>query len=176
MAEITIRISDKALKITSAILGAILVISILSVLWSSGLLQPKYELSIFVPEADGIRAGSDVLLDGMRVGRVSKLRLADNSADSSRRIELTLRIEKRFQSMIRDNSSAYLATNGLFGNRYVSIGRGFAGAPINPGGEIRVREVKEASLTDFITILDKLTKCMEDRKNPAADKPPPSTE
>jgi hypothetical protein len=97
MAEITIRISDKALKLSSVVFGAILVVWGLSHLLSSGVLEPKYQILMYVPDAEAVRVGAPVLLDGMSVGSISKVELASKSADSNRRIEVDLRIMKRFQ-------------------------------------------------------------------------------
>jgi len=82
---------------------------------------------MFVPEAKGVQVGSSVRLDGISVGRVRSVKLADKLADSNRRIEVELRIEKRFQNMISEDSTASLLADGLLGNSYVNITRGFAG-------------------------------------------------
>ena len=44
---------------------------------------------------------------------MSKVELADKSTDSNRRIEVVLRIEKRFQNMISDDSTASLAVAAM---------------------------------------------------------------
>jgi hypothetical protein len=51
--------------------------------------------------------------------------LAPNAADSNRRIEVVLRIDKRFQNLIREDSSTTLTTESLLGGRVVNIRRGF---------------------------------------------------
>lgn len=148
MAEITIRISDKTLKVVGAFVVVLL-------LWgfshfrSTGLFHPKYEISVFVPETQGVHVAAPVRLDGMPVGTVSRVELAGNPANSSRSIEVRLRIGKRFQNMIRQDSKASLVSDGLLGERYVSIQRTFKGAPINAGGEIDFLPAKEVSLSDF---------------------------
>jgi ABC-type transporter Mla subunit MlaD len=136
----------------------------LSHLLSSVALEPKSQILMYVPEAEAVRVGAPVLLDGMSVGSISKVELASKSADSNRRIEVDLRIKKRFQAMIRDDSCASLLRGGLLGDRYVNIRRGFAGPPINSGGEIRVLPVKELSLTDFIDAIGKKSDCRDEEK------------
>lgn len=165
MAEITIRISDKALKIVLALLAALILLWGFSALWSSGVFRPKYQIHIFIPDSQGVQVGASVRLDSMPVGRVSAVELAGNSADSNRRIEVVLRIEKRFKNLIRDDSTAALLREGLLGDRFVSIRRGFSGPPIQPGGELRVVPVKEITLTDFMGALGKMGDCHTQEKN-----------
>jgi ABC-type transporter Mla subunit MlaD len=182
MAEITIRISDKALKVAGVILGAVFLVWSFSQVWSLGAFRPKYQIQMFVPEAEGVRVGTLVRLDGMPIGNASRVKLVANSADSARRIEIVLRIEKRFQNMIHEDSYASLVRGGLLGERYVSIQRGFSGPPINAEGEIRVVPVKEATLTDLINALGKNAGCQNEQnsspngRSPIAAKKPPSSQ
>ena len=70
-AEITIRVSDKALNAAGVLLGAVFLLWGFSQLWSSGVLRPKYQIQMFVPESAGAQVGAPVRLDGMPVGSVS---------------------------------------------------------------------------------------------------------
>jgi len=164
MAEITIRISDRILKIAGMALAALFLFWGFSHLWESGVFRAKYQLRLYVPAAQDLHVGAPVKLDGMQVGTVSSIGLATNSADSNRRIEVLLRIEKRFQNMIREDASAALLTEGLLGGRIVNIQRGFAGPPINAEGEIRVVPVKDITFTDFLEVLGKKAGCQSEVK------------
>jgi phospholipid/cholesterol/gamma-HCH transport system substrate-binding protein len=123
MAEITIRVSDRVLRITGILLGGTVLVWVFFYLWSSGVFVPKYRLRMYVPEVAGIAIGAPIQLDGIEIGTVDKVRLAQVSASPERRIELVLRIEKRYQNEIRSDSNATLTTEGLLGNRCVSIRR-----------------------------------------------------
>ncbi|MGB6980111.1 MAG: MCE family protein, partial [Candidatus Acidiferrales bacterium] len=136
---------------------------------------PKYQIQMFIPESSGVQAGASVRLDGLPVGSVTAVRLAGNSADSNRRIELVLRIEKRFMDLIRDDSTATLLSDGLLGNRYVSIQRGSSGRPIQAGGEIRVVPAREITVTDFIGALEKMANCQNEEKNSSHPRPAGAT-
>jgi ABC-type transporter Mla subunit MlaD len=171
MADITIRISDKALKAAGILLLAVLLLWGFSHLWSSGVLRPKYQLQMFIPESAGVQPGVPVTLDGLPVGKVSAVRPAGDSADSNRRIEVVLRIEKRFHDLIRDDSAASLVTLGLLGGQSVRIHRGFTGLPIPPGGEIRVVPVKEMTFTDFVGAIGKAANCQNEEKDRAQQSP-----
>lgn len=174
MADITIRISDKAIKVVLAVLGAFFLLWGFG-LWSSGAFRPAYQIQMFVPEATGVPVGASVTVDGIPIGRVSRVELADKHADSNRKIRLVLQIEKRYQNMIPDDSTASIVSRSLLGDHSVSIQRGVTGSPINSGGEIRVVQVKEATLTDFIDAIEKRVDCHNEDKNSPDHKPAIST-
>ena len=165
MAEITIRISDKALSIGLLLLGAIGLSWAAWYLVSSGFFVPKYHLEMFVPEADGLAAGSPVLLDGVRVGAVGAVQLARTSANTERRIELVLQIEKRYQDEIRSDAAGTVATAGFLGERFVSIRRGFKGTPLNAGDEISFAPPPQGA---FDRLLDSVKQLPQEA---ATDKP-----
>jgi hypothetical protein len=171
MAEITIRISDKALKAAGILLGAVFLLWGFSQLRASGVLRPKYQIQMFVPESAGLQVGAPVRLDGMPIGSVSVVNLAGNSADSNRRTEVVLRIEKRFEYLIRDDSAASLVAEGLLGGRYINIHQGFTGSPIPPGGEIRVVPAREMTITDFVKVVAKAANCHNEEKDSAQQSP-----
>src|SRR5208337_3727689 len=71
--------------------------------------------------------------------------------DKMHNIEIGMRLDRKYQSDILTDSMATLVTEGLLGNRYVNIQRGFSGVPLKdgqavPGGEEKaIREVVEGS-------------------------------
>jgi phospholipid/cholesterol/gamma-HCH transport system substrate-binding protein len=176
MAEITIRVSGKVLRITGILLGAAVLVCLFFYLWSSGIFVPKYRLSTYFPEASGVMVRSSVELDGVQVGSVSEIKLAAESASPERRIELVLSVYKRYQDAIRSDSEATLVTEGLLGDRYVSIRRGYSGSVIAPGGEIP--SVPVLALPNATSFLEKTLGCLQTAKNPTENKaqvPPEST-
>jgi ABC-type transporter Mla subunit MlaD len=171
MAAVTIRISDRALRIAGVLFGAAFLVCVVYYLWSSGLFVPKYQLSVYVPDASGLALHAPVQLDGIRVGSVSAIKLAGESASPERRIELVLQVEKSDRDAIRSDSDATLMSEGLLGNRYVSISRGFKGAVIKPGGEIPSKPSLMLTLKDSMHFFDKIPDCLQQGKNPADNKP-----
>jgi phospholipid/cholesterol/gamma-HCH transport system substrate-binding protein len=124
--------------------GIILMAAVIFYVTGGGGFGPKYRLRAFLPEVDGLTLGAPVRVDGVEVGNVEKILIAvegpsqQNSKD--RNIEIDLRIQKSFQSYIRSDSSAGLITEGLLGNRYVDIYRGYVGRPLDNNEEIPGRE------------------------------------
>jgi phospholipid/cholesterol/gamma-HCH transport system substrate-binding protein len=175
MADLTIRISERSLKIAAAAVVAIFALWGFSQIWATGILLPRYQIQMFLPNDSGVRAGGLVTLNGMRVGKVRRVEFAKDATDSSRSIKVTMSIQKNVRDMIRSDSKATLVQQGLLGDHAVDIRRGFAGTPIEPGGEISVLPTKEASFADVLNVLTKKrdcgneeTKVSEDRPHPAA--------
>ncbi len=112
----------------------------------AGTIAPKYHLKTYLSEVEGLTSGATVRLDGVDIGNVEAIRIAPRtgapSLDPKRNIELILRLNKKYQDDIRTDSTARLITEGLLGNRYVSIHRGFSGRPLREGEEIPGREEK----------------------------------
>ena len=77
-------------------------------------------------------------------------------------VEVDLRIQKSFQDYIRTDSTAGLVTEGLLGNRYVDIDRGFVGQTLTNNEEIPARQEKGlqevvARSTDLMDSLSKIS-------------------
>src|SRR5215475_6892771 len=120
-----------------------------------GFLGPKYRLRTYFPEVAGVSNGAPVRLDGVDIGNVEAIRIVarvqGKVPDKSRNIEVVMRLDKRFQDDILTDSTATLVTEGLLGNRYVNIQRGFTGVPLKDGQivtgteEKAIKEVVERS-------------------------------
>ena len=146
--------------------GAVLLAVVIFYVTGGGGLGPKYRLRTFLPEVDGLTVGAPVRVDGVEVGNVEKISIAvpmpGAPASKDRNIEIDVRIQKSFQSYIRSDSSAGLITEGLLGNRYVDIDRGYVGRVLQndeeiPGREERaLKEVVERS-ADLMDNLSSIT-------------------
>jgi phospholipid/cholesterol/gamma-HCH transport system substrate-binding protein len=176
MAEVTIRVSDRTLRVARILFGGALLVGISYYLWSSGFFIPKYQLSVYVQEASGLTVHAPVRLDGVNVGSVSAIKLAGESASPQRRIELVLHVERRDQDAIRSDSNATLETEGLLGTRYVNISRGFNGAVIKPGGEIPSKPSLIMTLKESMHFFDKTLDCLQQGKSAVDNKAQAPTE
>jgi len=118
----------------------------------AGVLAPKYRLVTYLSEVEGLTIGAPVRLNGVEIGNVESIRMTprrpDGTLDPSRSIEVLMRVNEKYKDEIREDSSASLVTEGLLGNRYVSIKRGVTGKPIPPGGEVRGEE--EAAIKQIV--------------------------
>jgi phospholipid/cholesterol/gamma-HCH transport system substrate-binding protein len=139
----------------------ILVVAILYVT-GAGFLGPKYRLKTYLPEVAGLKTGAPVELDGVEIGNVQSVQLTPHPSDKAHSITLVLRVDKRFKDQIRTDSVASLVTQGLLGDRYVTISRGIGGTVIPENGtvpgqeEAAVKQVVERS-ADLVANLGALT-------------------
>ena len=106
----------------------------------------KYKLKTFLPEVAGLSGGAPVRLDGVEIGNVESIRLVPRTPGKAlaknKNIEVMMRVDKRYIDDILTDSAASLVTEGLLGNRYVNITRGFTGARLIEDGEIPGTEEK----------------------------------
>ena len=156
------------LRVGLFVLGAlvILVVAIFYVT-GAGFLGPKYRLYTYLPEVAGLKTGAPVELDGVEIGNVQSVGLAPHPADKAHSILLVLRVDKRYKDQIRTDSQASLVTQGLLGDRYVTISRGISGTVLPENGtvpgqeEAAVKQVVERS-ADLVVNLGALTSEVRD--------------
>src|SRR5437763_16774629 len=100
------------LVVTSFVL---LFVAIFFIGGENGLFTPKYNITAYFQSANGLHKGAVVLLDGVTIGNVSNVQLLPQAAPE-RAVEATLRLDRRFQSMIRTNAMVSIGTVGLLGD------------------------------------------------------------
>lgn len=132
---------------------------------------PKYRLKTYLPEVSGLATGAAVRLDGVEIGNVERIsivpRVSGKPPEHMRNIEVEMRLDRRYQDDILTDSVATLVTEGLLGNRYVNIQRGYTGVPVKdgqtvPGSEEKaIKEVVERS-ADVLTNLQALSVDVQD--------------
>ena len=90
-----------------------------------------YEVTATFDRVDGVNAGADVRMSGIKIGTVTKLEL-DPQTFLAR---ATLNIDSAVE--LPDDSSAEITTEGLLGGKYMAIVPGGAEDVIPPGGRIQ---------------------------------------
>jgi phospholipid/cholesterol/gamma-HCH transport system substrate-binding protein len=102
-----------------------------------GLLGPKYRLNTYMADVSGLSNGAPVRVDGVDVGNVESIvlltRAPGQPADKSHNIQIVMRIEQKYQKDILTDSTAGIVTEGVLGNKYINITRGFTGVPLKEG-------------------------------------------
>ena len=137
----------------------------------AGVFGPKYHLKTYLAEVSGLAAGAPVRLDGVNVGNVEQIKLVPREhgkvPDRMHNIEIDMRLDRHFENDILTDSTATLVTEGLLGNRYVNIQRGYTGVALKdgqivPGTEEKaIKEVVERS-SDLLGNLQALTVDVQD--------------
>lgn len=100
----------------------------------------KYRLVTYMAEVNGLATGAPVDLDGIPVGNVQSMSLTKNPQDEDHSVTVVLQVDKSYQNEIRTDSAASLATQGLLGDRYVTITRGLTGTVIPNNGVVKTQE------------------------------------
>lgn len=90
----------------------------------------QYRVLAKFSSVSGLRAGSTVQMYGIEVGRVDKLGM-DAEAQQAQ-VEMLIRKDVK----IYEDALAAIKTEGLIGDKYVSIDPGGIGEPLKPGGSI----------------------------------------
>ncbi len=75
----------------------------------------------YFDDVAGLRKGASVRLSGLNIGSVSDIHLV---ADTTGRVEVTMRIQKELRQFIRLDSRASIETEGLIGSKIISISPG----------------------------------------------------
>jgi phospholipid/cholesterol/gamma-HCH transport system substrate-binding protein len=90
----------------------------------------SYSVFARFTSVSGLRAGNPVNMLGLNVGRVENLSM--DQADQKAVVELRIKNDVK----IYDDAIASIKTEGLIGDKYVSIDPGGAGTVLEPGGTI----------------------------------------
>ena len=90
-----------------------------------------YEVTATFDRVDGVNAGADVRMSGIKIGTVTKLELDPQTFLA----KATLNIDRSVE--LPDDSSAEITTEGLLGGKYMAIVPGGAEDVIAPGGRIQ---------------------------------------
>src|SRR5689334_6691892 len=115
-----------------------LVLTAVAIFYVTGgtFLGPKYRLLTYLPEVNGLPSGAPVDLDGLQIGNVQSISLTPRPQDSAHSVTVVLQLQSKYQDQIRTDSAASLVTQGLLGDRYVTISRGLTGSVIPNNGTI----------------------------------------
>ncbi|MDA0367518.1 MAG: outer membrane lipid asymmetry maintenance protein MlaD [Proteobacteria bacterium] len=90
-----------------------------------------YEVTATFDRVDGVNAGADVRMSGIKIGTVTKLELESDTflAKATMSIDSAVQLPK--------DSSAEITTEGLLGGKYMAIVPGGADETIESGGRIQ---------------------------------------
>jgi phospholipid/cholesterol/gamma-HCH transport system substrate-binding protein len=123
----------------------VLALGVFYVTGAEGFWVPKIRLKTYMARVDQLQTGAAVTLDGLPIGNVESFGLNPSPSDKAQNMVVVMRVNKKYQDQIRTDSAASLATEGLFGYRYVEITRGVTGTVIGPNGTVPGSIVPEMS-------------------------------
>ena len=104
-------------------------------------------------KVDGLVSGAKISLGGLQIGTVTKVELDPQSRD----IKVSYSVERKYAEWVRKDSSIEIVTQGVLGDKYLSL---IAGEPTQPviedGGE-----VPQGASKDFSMLVNSSEKLME---------------
>ncbi|MBI4553529.1 MAG: MCE family protein [Candidatus Latescibacteria bacterium] len=136
----------KDLKVGLLAASSLVIVTITILLMGGGkieLFKDKIPYRTFFPDANGLKAGSEVWLAGVEIGQVKFVRFSDTRGRNA--IEVVLEVDVTARNRIRTDSVASLRTIGLLGDKYVELTPGTLDVPTIPPGGI----IKGLSLSPF---------------------------
>jgi phospholipid/cholesterol/gamma-HCH transport system substrate-binding protein len=98
---------------------AILIIGVLVIGGQHKAFVKSITLQVIFDDVQGLQAGNNIWLSGMKVGTVKKVTFYGHS-----QVEVFLNIERQAQPHIRKDAKARISTDGLVGNKIVVISGG----------------------------------------------------
>lgn len=110
----------------------LLMLAILVLGGANSLFGDRIHYSTRFKNVDGLIVGAKVALSGIRVGAVDSIRL-DSQGDD---ILVTLAIDTEYQDWIREGATADIATQGVLGDKFISIQAASIKNPVLPPGSM----------------------------------------
>lgn len=165
--------SKKTIGFSQLRVGLFVVIAIAILMFlilnASGDINPfasKLGLRARFANADGLRAGSEVRLSGVRVGKVSEIKLLPPSDNPNEKVEALLSIDNTIDGQaanqrIRTDSTVALGSPSLLGNeKLVNISSGTAaGQPVSENYLLPPSSLNQSTLSNLVgnDVADQMT-------------------
>jgi phospholipid/cholesterol/gamma-HCH transport system substrate-binding protein len=147
MAELEIKPSITArLRVTAVILSALAITATLVFLLSGGgrdSFSTKATISTFMPDVTGLARNSEVRLNGIKIGQVSKIDIS-GSLDPQRAVRVDMKVVSRFLKSIPVDSQTSVGSDTLVGYRFVSIDVGKSPLLLSNNGVLPSEPLKQA--------------------------------
>src|ERR1041385_4428263 len=116
---------------------ALLALAIFYVSGQSGFFVKKYTVFAYFQNANNLRSGAEVSLEGVTIGNVSSVAVS-KEANPAKAVVAELKLDETYKNIIRTDSKISISTIGLLGDSKVDITRGTeAGMVIADGGSLQ---------------------------------------
>ncbi|PWU09857.1 MAG: hypothetical protein C5B51_05410 [Terriglobia bacterium] len=125
--------------LTSVLIAAVLIFLLTS---RKGVFTHYVLLRTYVDDASGMQEGTAVLLNGITIGYLDKLRLT-NSSDAKRVVEFDMMVDDKYLNDIPVDSVASISAANLLGGKLLDITKGRAAQHVREGDELRSMQVSD---------------------------------
>jgi len=103
--------------ITVVVASVVLAVLVFLMSGTTGLFTQKITLYAYFDNAEGLTVGSPVDLQGVNVGNVKGIQVVPGRSEAP--VQITMKINSRFQPLIRRDSRASIETAGVLGQAFV---------------------------------------------------------
>jgi phospholipid/cholesterol/gamma-HCH transport system substrate-binding protein len=130
------------LKVGMLVIIAFLMLSYAIVrIGGPSLFGKKMTITAYFPNANGLRDGAEVNLDGILVGNVDSVGLSPDP-NAPGKVAVVMKIDEAYKDQIRNDSEIGIDTIGLLGDKNIQLSSGSAkGIPVPDGGVLIGSEV-----------------------------------
>jgi phospholipid/cholesterol/gamma-HCH transport system substrate-binding protein len=111
------------LRVGITVIIASLVLALLLFLMSNtaGLLTPRITIRAYFDNAQGLRPGAPVRLEGVDIGNVTRIRVVPDKDKQLTPVEVTMKVSTKYSYALRRDSVTSLDTAGVLGETYLDI-------------------------------------------------------
>jgi phospholipid/cholesterol/gamma-HCH transport system substrate-binding protein len=133
--------SDVRGGLIAVVVIAIVAVAVLKFLRVGALHGDTFRLFALVGEARGVTRGSEVWLNGQKIGKITDIRFLPTSTDTSRRIQIEMDVLAKYRDAMRNDALAQIrAGGGIVGPPVVYLSAGTArAAPLRPDDTVRTQ-------------------------------------
>ncbi len=129
-----LRWSQLKVGITVILASVTLAVLVFLMRGTTGFFTTRITLITYFDNAEGLRGGQPVDLQGVAIGNVRSVRVTTDPRHTLQPVEVVMRINKKFQPVVRNDAKATILTQGVLGEAYVDIDNtGAKGAPVKDG-------------------------------------------
>jgi phospholipid/cholesterol/gamma-HCH transport system substrate-binding protein len=126
------------LRVGGLVLAAaiILVLAIFATTGQSSWFTRQITIYTYVPDAGGMRSGAAVNLEGVAIGNVTSVHLAERPPNPAMPVKVTMKVNPGHERWLRADSTVVLGTAGPLGQTLVNISAGTLKAPPAANGTV----------------------------------------
>lgn len=114
---------------------------------TGGLFTRKLNLRAYFANANGLKVGAPVTLDGVTIGNVISVRIASNREPNA--VEVVSRVGEKYISALHTDSTITIDQAGVLGDAFIDISSAHATGPV-PADNAELKVSNKAGLQDVI--------------------------